>query len=232
MEVVEVEGKYRRLFFLILVSLSAWLLAGCTPAASLDLEPCPVPVNLPLEDEPTVALLLPGPVVSEADAAITPEAIVTEVTVTEPPVAPLPEKPVSATPKAVVMSPVTVAEAPIVSTPEEAPIKVAAAVVTGPPPVIVSHTPINNSEVEWAQDIRILFSGPMDRAATEQAISVIPEIEYSVSWYRDDKLIRLVPSVMLIEYQRYEVVIDADAAAAGGALLGADFSFGFWGEEP
>ena len=223
MEVVEVEGKYRRLFFLILVSLSAWLLAGCTPAAPLDLEPCPVPVNLPLEDEPTVALLLPQKVVSEADAAATPEAVVTEVTVIEPPPAPIPEKPVSATPKAAVMPSATVVEAPI---------EVTAAVVTGPPPVIVSHTPINNSEVEWGQDIRILFSGPMDRAATVRAISVTPEIEYSVSWYRDDKLIRLVPSELLIEYQRYDVVIDADAAAVGGALLGADFSFGFWGEEP
>jgi len=241
MEVVEVEWRYRRLFILTLVSLSAWLLAGCTPAAPAILEPCPVPVNLPLEDEP-MAAALPEALVSEAAAISTPEVVITEVTVAEPTVASLLPKPVTAAPKPGVTPPVTATPAPVQATPEAAPpedapsedasVETAPVVFIGPPPVVVAHTPGEKAGVEWSQDIRILFSAPMDRAATLRAITVTPEIEYSVSWHREDKMIRLVPSELLIAFQWYEVNVGADAAAADGHRMGTGYSFTFWGEEP
>lgn len=225
------DGRQRRLLFLILSSLSVLLLAACTPAASLVEEPCPTPTNLPLEDEPSAAAL--------------PATLVTGIPVPAAPEAPLPEKPVTATPKALAAPEVTAAAPPVAAMTEDAPSEAAPvatvtqdappepvpAVVTGPPPVIVSTTPGDTAGVTWDQDIRILFSTPMDRVATEQAISVTG-IEYTVSWYRDDKLIRLVPIELLVEYQWYEVSIGAAAATVGGAPLGVDYSFAFWGEEP
>lgn len=217
------DGRQRRLLYLILISLSALLLIACTPAAPLLEEVCPAPVNLPLEDEPSAAVLLVAPV---------PEAVVTGTTLPETPQAPAPEKAITAAPKAPVPQE-TVAAAPTVTATEDPPLEVATVVVTRPPPVIVSHTPVSNGGVEWTQDIRILFSVPMDRAATERAITVTAGgREYEISWYRDDKLIRLVPSENWIEFEWYEVNIGADAAAADGARLGTDFSFAFWGEEP
>ena len=236
MEVVEVERRYRRLFFLTLVSLSAWLLAGCTPAAPAVLEPCPVPVNLPLEGDP-MAAALPEALVSEAVAISTAEVVIIEVTAAEPAVASLPPKPVSAAPKPGVTPPVTVAPAPVqaiteAAPSEDAPPEAAPVVFTGPPPVVVAHTPVEGAGVEWSQDIRILFSAPMDRAATLRAITVTPEIEYSVSWHREDKMIRLVPSELLIAFQWYVVNVGADAAAADGHPMGTGYGFTFWGEEP
>jgi hypothetical protein len=210
-----VDGRQRRLLYITLISLSALLLAACTPAPLVE-EPCPTPINLPLEDEPAVAL---------------PEVVITDIPVPEAAEASLTEQPITAAPKTPVTPEATVAPAPVVTMTEDATPEAASTVITGPPPVIVSHTPIDTAGVEWSQDIRILFSVPMDRAATERAISV-PGIDYTVSWYRDDKLIRLIPTELLIAFQWYEVNIGADAAAADGARLGTAYGFTFWGEEP
>jgi len=231
-----VDGRQRRLLYLILISLSALLLIACTPAAPLLEEVCPVPVNLSLEDEPGAPALLeatvPEAVVTGTTPPETPQAPAPEKAITAAPKAPVPQETVAAAPKAPVPQE-TVAAAPTVIATGDPPLEVAPAVVTGPPPVIVSHTPGNTAGVEWSQDIRILFSRPTDRAATERAITVTAGgREYEVSWYRDDKLIRLVPSENWIEFEWYEVNIGADAAAADGARLGADYSFTFWGEEP
>jgi hypothetical protein len=102
---------------------------------------------------------------------------------------------------------------------------------TTPPtdtPVIIKTTPYDlELNVNVFPFISVLFSKPMDREATENAVIVSPEIDYEIHWDLDDTLLVIENTYELEPVGGYSITIKGEAMSKDGFYMGEDYTFTF-----
>jgi len=88
------------------------------------------------------------------------------------------------------------------------------------PPTIVSTTPVDrDSNVSAFNDVSIVFSRPMNRMATENAVQLIPEVNGSLSWKDNNKNLLFTPRTRFEFEQKYTFQISGEAMDNWGFYL-------------
>lgn len=105
------------------------------------------------------------------------------------------------------------------------------------PPVIVSTHPADGETLLNQEDaIEIRFSEPMDKSATEQAFSIIPEIgspsDWVITWEENDRLMVILFPDIFGASQTYIVTVTKDAKSAAGIYMAEDYTFKFTSFDP
>lgn len=97
-----------------------------------------------------------------------------------------------------------------------------------PPPEVVSAIPLPGGHDNRVNlPISITFSRPMDKAATEAAFSISPEIEGSFTWSDLDKTLTFNPEYYLSCGAEYTVTVSKDAKDVSEVNLAEDYTFSF-----
>ena len=94
------------------------------------------------------------------------------------------------------------------------------------PPYVVSTYPANNSiGIDISTKIMITFSEPMDKNATENAISITPFLNITKEWNSNGTTITL--AALLLEGTTYTIVISTRAKDMFGNAMTSEYSFSF-----
>ncbi|WP_420645216.1 Ig-like domain-containing protein [Candidatus Leptofilum sp.] len=88
-------------------------------------------------------------------------------------------------------------------------------------PEIVSIQPFSTANLVPTAPITVTFNMPMDRAATEAAVSLTgfeaPAADMAYEWLEDDRVLQLTPQQILALDATYQLQINNSARAANGA---------------
>jgi hypothetical protein len=96
------------------------------------------------------------------------------------------------------------------------------------PPVVVGTLPPHNAqEFNPEAEVHVIFSQPMNAAATAQAIVIVPATEYEIGWHEDKRLMIIYPAVAWQTGTAYQIVITDQAMSADGMNMEEDYVFGF-----
>lgn len=96
------------------------------------------------------------------------------------------------------------------------------------PPNVISTSPADSAaNVPLNAGISITLSKPMNRVATEGAITFSPSISMSFSWSNGDRVILITPSSNLDESTRYTIMVGTAAMSADGINLESSYDFSF-----
>ncbi len=96
------------------------------------------------------------------------------------------------------------------------------------PPEVVSTIPMpGENDARVNSPIFITFNRPMDKAATEAAFSISPEIEGSFTWSALDKNLTFNPEYYLSCGDEYTVTVSKDAKDVSEVNLVEDYTFSF-----
>jgi alpha-2-macroglobulin len=93
-------------------------------------------------------------------------------------------------------------------------------------PRVAQTVPAVGEEQPLAAPVKILFDQPMDAEKTEEAFSIQPEVEGSVSWPQPN-LLQFTPASDLSRATEYAVSLTSDAASESGLELAEALQFEF-----
>lgn len=97
-----------------------------------------------------------------------------------------------------------------------------------PAPLVLSTSPANNSiSIPKGSNIVMTFSMPMNKTATEGAISANPSITGAFSWDGTSKTMTWNPSADLQASTKYWINISTAAKSQGGINLPSQYTFSF-----
>jgi len=96
-----------------------------------------------------------------------------------------------------------------------------------PPDVLISFPPDNTRSIPIETDIQIMFSKPMDKEATAQAVIISPEIDHEILWEEDGRLMIIRPLEQLDFDNLYQVTITRETRSEDGLYMGEDYAFSF-----
>ena len=96
------------------------------------------------------------------------------------------------------------------------------------PPSVVSSTPSDgDTDVAVNANLTVTFSEAMNQAATEAALSVIPNIDCTVSWDASGTILSCNPDADLAADTSYSATVDTGATDLAGNALELPFAFSF-----
>ncbi|MFN4182985.1 MAG: Ig-like domain-containing protein, partial [bacterium] len=98
---------------------------------------------------------------------------------------------------------------------------------TQPPRVLFTQPENNAKDVPIQQVVRILFSEPMNRADTENAIIVQPPIDLDFDWNETNTTLSANPKIRFREGTLYQWTISTNARDLAGNSLSAPYQFQF-----
>ncbi len=95
-------------------------------------------------------------------------------------------------------------------------------------PLVISTSPPGGAEgVPVETGIQVLFSKPMDIQATIQALIILPEIDYEISWDKAGRLMTIYPLRSWDLSTLYEITIINKAKSQDGLYMREDCTFSF-----
>jgi len=100
-----------------------------------------------------------------------------------------------------------------------------------PPEVLDTFPPDGAEGVPLDFEVQILFSQPMDKDATEEALSVFPDAEYEVLWGKGAQLMVIQPVVPWAPTAFYEITITGEAMSETGLNMEEEYTFNFFTAE-
>ena len=96
------------------------------------------------------------------------------------------------------------------------------------PPVLVDRAPQRGEEQGTGAPIVLVFDKPMDRASTEEALSITPAVPVAFEWEQNDTQLEIVPAGEGFAHDTtYEVKVATSALAANGKNLIQELLFKF-----
>jgi parallel beta-helix repeat protein len=102
---------------------------------------------------------------------------------------------------------------------------------TSPPFIMSTYPDDESTDVSVVEEIIIKFSEPMDTGSVESAISITPYIEYSCSWYNNNKTLILNLSEPLDYEILYQISISVKAKDLANRGIESRYEFEFTTEE-
>jgi len=100
-----------------------------------------------------------------------------------------------------------------------------------PPEVLAVFPPYGAEGVPLDFEVQILFSIPMDKDATEEALSVFPDAEYEVLWGEGAQLMVIQPVVPWAPVAFYEITLTDEAMSEAGLNMEEEYTFVFFTAE-
>lgn len=99
------------------------------------------------------------------------------------------------------------------------------------PPLILRTTPEKGGDLDLTQPIEVTFDQPMDKTSVEEAFTIDPTVEGTLSWVRD-QVVRFEPAQAFERGRHYSVRVSEVAKSAKGIALAHPFearfnTFGF-----
>jgi uncharacterized lipoprotein YddW (UPF0748 family) len=112
---------------------------------------------------------------------------------------------------------------------------VASEAIPSYPPVITSHSPLDQATAPANSYITITFSKTIATATFENALTISPAIDYTVTWASDNKTVTIKPSESLAFSTTYTVTLNPTLTDINGSALdgnsdgtaGDEYSFSF-----
>ena len=100
-----------------------------------------------------------------------------------------------------------------------------------PPEVLGTLPPDGAEEVSPDTELQIIFSKPMDKDTTAEALIIFPEAEYEIFWGEDNQVMLIHPLLPWEPAAIYEVTITSDAMSEDGLYMEDDYTFVFFTAE-
>jgi len=100
------------------------------------------------------------------------------------------------------------------------------------PPSVFDYSPNDTSSLtDTEEQIKIVFSIPMDQESTEDAFSIEPEIDGYFEWSNEDHVLNFIPEKYFDKSTEYKIIIDTTAKGKNNINLKNRNEFSFLTKE-